>query len=272
MKKKLISLVLALAAILALTACSKGKNSIWDKASPGSSVLELYVFDGESGWQGRISDFKEETAVLDTLMANNAKAVTDWTQEKITFPVYGVWIGTEDGNGVLAAWSNGYLILRDGSVNLFDCDFDAIEKEYKWGHKQEIPSLSEMPCGRYLVQNGDSWLTEFMKEVPEPSSPEGVSMEITDISGGKITVEFINSGDEEWVFGEYYSLEILAGGRWYAVPALPTENWSFTDIGNILEAGKAREKTYNLSMYGDLPPGTYRIAANGLTAEFNLED
>lgn len=41
-------------------------------------------------------------------------------------------------------------------------------------------------------------------------------------------------------------------------------------IAFVLEPGSAREITYSLTRYGDLPSGLYRIVQNGLTAEITL--
>ncbi len=44
-------------------------------------------------------------------------------------------------------------------------------------------------------------------------------------------------------------------------------HWGFNDIGLIVRAGERQSKTYHLTMYGELPKGTYRIVTSGLSAE-----
>lgn len=47
-------------------------------------------------------------------------------------------------------------------------------------------------------------------------------------------------------------------------------NWGFTDIAYILLAGEAQEKTFHLTMYGELPAGKYRLVTENLAVEFTL--
>ena len=47
-------------------------------------------------------------------------------------------------------------------------------------------------------------------------------------------------------------------------------NWGFNDIGLIAQDGEEQNKTYNLTMYGELPAGTYRLVAYGLTVETTI--
>ena len=47
-------------------------------------------------------------------------------------------------------------------------------------------------------------------------------------------------------------------------------NFDIPAIAFGLAPGDAREITYNLTRYGDLPSGLYRIVQNGLTAEITL--
>lgn len=269
MKKKLI--VMALAVMLAAGVCQVffAGNRLFAKASPSGGVFSLYTFDGESGKRAYTADKKMERKILSSLSAVKAKKVTDWTPETVTFPLYGLEMSTTDGSGIAAAWSNGYLILRDGSVYRFDFDFDALQ-EYDWTFSRGVSSVTAMPCGRYLVQNGDSWIAERMAKAKEPEPPENITMALLSAEAGGVTVAFTNSGDTEWTYGRAFTLHVLLDGVWYAVPELPTENWGTDAIGLLLLPGETREMTYGFTAYGVLPHGTYRLVANGLTAEFNL--
>lgn len=46
------------------------------------------------------------------------------------------------------------------------------------------------------------------------------------------------------------------------------ENGALPDIGLILMSEQSREKVYDLSMYGKLPPGQYCVLANSCIVEF----
>ena len=81
-------------------------------------------------------------------------------------------------------------------------------------------------------------------------------------------VEIRNDGSAQWEYGAGDSLQACLDGIWYVVPAV--NNFDIPAIAFGLAPGDAREITYNLTRYGDLPSGLYRIVQNGLTAEITL--
>lgn len=270
--KKILAILLCAALLLPLFGCGNtGGNDLWDEASPETSAMFLYSFDKDGGRAGITFDQADEHAILDRLSAVKAVPVTDWTAEKVTLPVYGIEIGSKDGWGILAAWSNGYLILRDGSVYKFDFDFSALEKDYEWEQENRIiGSLSAMPCGRLLSEGPDGWVADHLSPAEELTPPKGISMVLNEQTSEKVTVKLSNRGDTEWMYGEYFSLQVLLNDGWYNVPVLDDKNYGFTDIGIILPAGESREESYSLSMYGTLPEGTYRLVVEGMSVEFSL--
>lgn len=272
--KKVLLFALCAALALGLFGCgrfSAGSNDLWEEASPETSAMFLYSFDKDGGWVGITFDQTDEHAILDRLSNVAAAPVTDWTPKQVKLPVYGIEIGSKDGWGVHAAWSNGYLILRDGSVYRFDFDFSALKKDYSWeSENRTLDSLSAMPCGRLLSQGPDGWIADRLSPANKLTPPEGISMALKEQTDDKITVELTNSGNTEWCYGEYFSLQVLLDGGWYEAPVLDDKNYGFTDIGILLPVGKTQEEHYNLSMYGDLPAGTYRLVVEGMGAEFSL--
>jgi len=274
--KKMLSILLCITSLLTLFGCGKtagkpGENQLWNDASPETSAMHLYSFDKNGSKVGTTFDQTDEHAILDRLSAVDAVPVTDWTPDKVDLPVYGIEIGSMDGWGILAAWSNGYLILRDGSVYEFDFDFSTLEKDYEWEPwNLSITSLSSMPCGRLLSEGPDGWIADHLAPADELKAPEGISMVLKEQTAGKITVELTNGGNAEWLFGEYFSLQVLLDGVWYNVPVMDDKNYGFTDIGYILPPGKTQEESYSLGSYGTLPAGTYRLVVEGMGVEFTL--
>ena len=269
--KKITILVLSAALLLSLCACGGKKNTLFAEASPESSALELQWFDVTAGESRILYDTASEKEILAELEKVRAKKVEDWSPEKVTYPAFGLWIGSEDGEGVQCAWCDGYLLMRDGSVYEFDYDFYALAENYDWEYLRDIDSAAELYCGRFLAEGGGKWHPIHMTPAAEKIPPEGISMTLTEANRENLTAELTNASGESWCYGEYFSLEALLGDTWYAVPTTPEHNWGFTDIGLILEPGQTREETYNLLMYGELPAGTYRLVVEGLTAEFELE-
>ena len=269
--KKVSVLVLCAAALLCLCACGGKGNTLFTEASPTTSALELQYFDGAAGKSKMLYDEAAEKKILAELGKVRAKKAGDWSPEKVTYPVFGLWIGSEDGEGIEAAWCDGYLLMRDGSVYKFDYDFSVLAENYDWKYLREIGSAAEMCCGRYLAEGGGKWYPIHMTMATLKDAPVGISMKLTAAGRESLTAELTNSSGEGWCYGEYFSLQVRLYDEWYAVPTTPEHNWGFTDIGLILDAGQTREETYHLMRYGDLPAGVYRLVVEGLTAEFELD-
>ena len=270
--KKFIPLLLCAVLLLPLLACGRQSagNDLWTEGSPETSAMFLYSFDKDGGRARITFNQKDEQDILDRLTAVKATPVTDWTTDKIKLPVYGIEIGTMDGTGISAAWSDGYLIVRDGSVYEFDFDFSALETDYQWETSHDITSLSAMPCGRLLSEGPDGWIAPHMVPMEPLTSPDGISMTLKEQTADTITVELTNNTDTDWCYGKHFSLNVLLDGEWYDVPVLDDKNYAFIDIGIILPAGEHHGESYNLSMYGTLPEGSYRLVVQGVSAEFSI--
>lgn len=254
---------------LLLTSCSGEPNVLFDAASPESSVLELYVYDGERITDFYISNDTMETEILESLSEVAAER-TETSTEDVTLPIYGFSMGTEDGMGLMMAWSNGRLYDRDGSVYDFDFDFEALFEKYGFEELWSGEGILAMPCVRSLVLDENGWNVSLMTEAEETASPEGIELTI-EYDGERINATYRNNGTEAWGFGAYYFVQVSLDGKWYTIPTTSDMNWGFVDIGYELEPGGEWDETYLLDMYGELPSGLYRFAAYGLTAEFTVE-
>ena len=81
------------------------------------------------------------------------------------------------------------------------------------------------------------------------------------VEGDEAKVKFTNISDEPWSFGEYYRLEVMFEGQWYY---LPSEDYAVHDLLHEISAGAEYTMTYDLSPFGELAPGDYRIACGGI--------
>lgn len=253
---------------LFLTACGGEPNTLFDTASPETSLMAFYVYDGAEMICYYLSDDTAEWEIINEMKTTSAKPV-EVTTNDVMFPAYGFEIGSTDGWGLNMAWSNGYLYNRDGEVYEFDFDFGKLLDEYAFEEKDEWDSVLVLPCVRYLVQDENGWNAELMNPSAEPEAPDGITVEI-DYTGETIEATFRNDGTEPWGFGTYWSLQVNLDGVWYEVPASPVSNWGFPDIGYELAAGGTWDETYHTEMYGDLPAGQYRFYAFGVTDEFTI--
>jgi hypothetical protein len=50
------------------------------------------------------------------------------------------------------------------------------------------------------------------------------------------------------------------------------ENFGVIDLASMLPAGSTRQETYDLSFYGNVPDGTYRLAAENLTVPLTRQN
>ena len=272
MKRNTKTILLLSVAGMLLTSCgTSGSNTLFDTASPESSVMEIYSFDGKQTTVWRISDNPAEEEMLEKLTNTSAVPAEDVTTEDVTSPVYGFSIGSTDGWGLGMAWSNGHLYNRDGEVYEFDFDFGEFLETYAFEEEWTFDGMLMMPCSRYLVQDENGWNAALMDPYTNDFPvPDGIALEIA-FDGEKIDAVFRNEGPENWGFGAYYFLHVNLDGVWYEVPTSPAANWGFPDIGYELAPGGEWTETYSLDMYGELPAGQYRFMAYGLTAEFTVE-
>lgn len=81
---------------------------------------------------------------------------------------------------------------------------------------------------------------------------------------GKGKVEITNNGSSEYMYGAFYKLEVNKDGKWYyAREKMP---FAYTAIGLLIEPGQTNTEKYDLSVYGDLEPGDYRLAVGDTDA------
>jgi hypothetical protein len=235
-------------------------------ASPTTSALELYYYDGENIHSSLLFGGSTIRGILRELDAVKATETNKWSLDDITLPVYGLYITKTDGWGLFSAWSNNYWIAQDGTAYSFKYDFEKIKNNYDWTDEREYPTISFFPCARFLTQDENGWRTTLLKSAVEPDTPNGITMDLVSWDSETVSVNITNNNDAEWMYGEEYVLQVLLDGIWYEIPALPG-HWVFNSIGLIVQSGEVQEKTYNLEMYGELPAGTYRLVAFGLSVE-----
>jgi len=297
-KNMITPVILILLTTLVLTSCgSTVSNGLLEDASPGTSALEFFYFDGETVTSSFLFEQELVEEVLAKLDAVPVTPAPNWSLEDITLPLYGFWIGGVSGWGVYGTWSNGYWITSEGNAYTFDFDFEIL-RSYPWDQERTFHSFAMFPNARILTQDDDIWNSLLLTpvdiedepmnnedELAPPSGGEGseapteiepivfwdttgITMTLVDWNRERVIVNITNENNEEWMYGEHFSLHVLLDGRWYDVPPLP--DWAFTDIGLIVPPGGEVEHIYHLAMFGDLPSGTYRIAAYGLYVEFDL--
>ena len=247
-----------------------GDNDFLANASPETSALALYQYDGTEVTREFLFDTKEVKKAVKELSKVAIKEAADWTPDKVTMPVYGVDIGGKDGCTVFGVWSNGYWITEEGAAYEYDYDFGKLVHDYKWESPDSFTNVTVLPCARHLMLKDGKWYPQIMSPAPEKDAPVGIALTIAGQTTDMLTAEIENNSGNEWFFGEYFSLEVKVEENWYLVPPVPG-NWAFHDIGLILSSKDSTEMEYHLRMYGELPAGEYRLVVEELTAEFTIE-
>lgn len=234
-------------------------------ASPETSALALYTYDGETVTLMHLYDQKAVEQLLQDFRAAKVQPVElDTTQLKA--PYYGLEIGGQDGFPVCGLWSQGYFLADDGKAYAFDYDFAALESAFDSTSVHTFSDPSVLPCAEYAARTSGGWNTAFLIPTEEPAGEKGISMELVSATAQEVVVRYCNNSGAEWAYGLYADLQALVDGVWYNIP--PQEGYAVISIAKLVPDGKCVEQSYSLRPWGDLYPGTYRLVSNSLAAEF----
>ena len=182
--------------------------------------------------------------------------------------MYGIRIGRKDGTFAGITWIDGYVFMENGDVYKADIDFKSIKK-YTWQDRYRYESsLTSFPNMYYIAKNNGKWDKKFLDKSGKLKSC-GIIINSCRLNGSKLEVKLKNTTKNELCYGEGFTLQARIGGKWYNIPA--QREMAFNDIAHILKAGGITEMTYDLSAYGQLPAGEYRIVAYGAFSVFLVE-
>lgn len=250
-------------------------SKLWKEASPETSMLQFYVYNGKTVTSQYLSDLPKERELLSLIETSSGIPLESWSADDISAPIYGIDICKKDGSPLQAAWTNGFLILNDGTAYEFDLDTSKWAELYFHELPHEFADTAYLPCADYLLRAETGWNFDLMTETaPTEEIPENISLKTVSANDTAITVKYTHNGqnDNEWLYGTHYAIHTENDGKWYTIPTKSDMHYAFNDIGLILMPEQAQEETYSTDMYGNLPDGHYRLYANGLTVEFDVAD
>ena len=298
-RKTLLVLLLALILVLALAACKStdyatpvsdvmnseystvyelglkyenptAPNELMGNASAENSAFMFYAFDGKTVLNKVVfQSASHRQGIIDELQSIPVARVTGWTLDNITLPIYGIRMGTTCGHSIRAAWSNGFWITQTGDVYSFDFDFEAFIERQQRGLSRNDISFAGFPNAMNLTRDFEGWRNTLLTPTAELNPPEGIEMAFVSNTNENVTFTLTNNNDVYWLYGLYFRVDVLLDGVWYEIPTTPA-NWGFSLIGLTLEAGQTETKTYGLDMYGELPPGTYRLVVYDMYVVFEI--
>lgn len=248
------------------------KNPVWNEASPETSALTFYTCNGKTITSQLLFNTAQIREIIILLSSSCGEPVENWTADDITLPIYGIEISKKNGTPLKAVWTNGMLILNDGTAYNFDHNCYDWEDKYDFENKH-FNNTASLPCADYILKTGDGWNYDLMTEEQPRKQPDGIEIEIISISENEITAKFINNTDSEWTFGTYYQMQTEHNGKWYDIPTKSDMNYTFTSIAyTVLPHSESIEQTYSTEMYGKLPDGHYRLSTYSMTLEFDVSD
>lgn len=304
--KKTFSLLLALVLALSLTACGNDPASdipwetddgggteateneantteneanttedtsarLLDEADTASSAVTLYYFDGETVTSRTCYTTDREDELLETLNVSVTLAedadLSEWEA-----PCYGLWTCDGEGYDLTLAYYDGLWLDRDGNVWAGEADFSACWDELEGEDEDGTLSVLNFPNAGYLAPVNSLFLavSDTADESGISTMPLEMIMTVLDVTDGVVTVLIDNQSGYEMSYGEYFSLETEQDGEWYVLP--PQGTLEFDDIAYILQDMEQAEETCDLTAYGALPAGHYRIVKDDMTAEFWLDE
>ena len=264
--RKTASIILCIVMALSLCCCSKKEGrKLLEKASPKTSALVLYSFDGEETTLKIVFEDQEEK-FIEEINKLNAIRVDSAEIPDIKFPCYGIEINDTDGNEIELTYSNGYWLVNDGSVYMANFDFASAFKNAQADTPSTYKSGLYMPNAWYL---GAKDVRFYQKADDMTNEKNGIAISFVSYKKNIVTVRLKNNTDEQYIYGEYFTLQKRIDGVWYTIP--PKTDFAFNDLGYVLEPGGESEAKCDLTLYGDLGPGLYRLEKEDVVTEFEVK-
>lgn len=234
-------------------------------ASPETSALALYFYDGQTVRRSFLFDSRAEEVILKDF--HNAKVLpVALNTTELKPPYYALEIGGKDGFSVCGLWSDGYFLTDDGAAYAFGYDFPALRQAYVWENEDTFTDSAVLPCAYHAARTENGWNTGFLTAAQKPEGQKGISMKLVSVSAEQAVVRYVNQRFEAWSYGLSTELHVLSNGEWYRLPT--QKDYGVSSIAMLVSAGQSREQDYSLAPYGQLPAGTYRLVSNGLSVEF----
>lgn len=245
----------------------KGNHiKLLENASPSTSAMSFHYFDGEKTEIKWLYYSEEEQEIIDAINHLTTVKCDNSRVKEFAAPCYGLGISDKDGNMILLTYCNGLWLNKDGSVYEANYNFKELYDSIVSESLETINGGSGMTNAGLLGEHDVS----FYSKAPEMSSEkDGVTLSISAIRGNTVTVVISNNSSEEFIYGTHYSLQKEINGVWNVLPH-KLSNYAFADIACILPAGESREEVCDLTMYGELSDGHYRIEKEGMVAEFSV--
>ena len=246
------------------------EHRLLDKASPGTSALTIYRYDGQNCVQRTVFDQVWEKQVIEVINALKLQTADEDELSNWGEPCYGIKISDTDGMEIRLTYHDGLWLEKDGSLYYGECDLEKYFEE-----AGNLADTSEQTADWGAVPN-NAILKKYDLKYCRRSTAEvcadkdGVSLGFISFKDNVVTLKYRNNSDKSFQYGEEFALHEYIDGEWYVLsPVL--SNYSFIAIAYRLGPGREIEVTCNLEMFGELEKGHYRIVKKDLCAEFDVK-
>lgn len=234
-----------------------------ENASPATSALAIFYFDGEETKQKWIFDDEKKNEVIAEINGLNDRKEPQSRIADMTVPSYGIDICDKNGFSIWLTYSNGLWLTNDGAVYSAEYDFERLWSETSTEQTDAGKGGINMPNASIL---GEYDIRYYCKSEELVSEKDGVKLTFASAEEDIVNVTFTNDSDEDFSYGDFYYLQKEIDGEWYQLP-VRYSNYGFKCILHVLQPGySATEKCY-LTMYGALKEGHYRIVLEDFAVE-----
>lgn len=239
-----------------------------EHASPITSCIELYRFDGEKTTRRTVFDKEWEQKVIDEVNNLKLKSVGKDELLKWNEPCYGISINAAGYGDIWLTYSDGLWLTNDSSLYRGEYDLEKCFDEaagLEGTMEKSFDSGILMPNAAILSKYDLKYCHKASNEVY--SEKDGVSLRMVSLDGNVATLEYRNDSGIEFTYGEDFTLQKLYD-EWYEIPT--AINAFFNLPLYWVNPGDERQTKCNLFMYGELEDGHYRIVKDDLCAEFDI--
>lgn len=100
--------------------------------------------------------------------------------------------------------------------------------------------------------------------------PEKVTVAAWKLEGDLLTIRITNTSRDDFTYDESYAVQSFADGEWQEIPTPADRKLVASEY--VVKKFSAFEHTYDLSSYGKLPEGKYRLVTDKFSADFYIDN
>ncbi len=225
-----------------------------------------YLFDLKTPYLGNNSAVGRLLTVLDIEMYGQYTFELKTTEEPyalvIRYNLIEGWGNILDHPSIILEKSALLLALID---NVEEIDWILPDSEEV--HKITVSDLVEQFGDIKEYGKSAKSLNQLLIQLDYFEETDPITMKAKNIKNTEITLTIENHTENQYTYGEAFSVETFIDGTWISVEDTPTH---FTDIGYTLDPNQTSEKTYSWEI--KLPSGTYRITKEFDQISFKSEE